>query len=127
MCRPVTILPARHTFTNIAWEMQMPCLDPTLKGAAQEGSPWPSIDGERVVDLCALIGVATRCCIARCGVPEITTHLTTNYCCAMVSPSMLQAIPGIAGLDDAELVLLSAASPNLPVRHCACATRSSNV
>lgn len=32
-----------------------------------------------MVDLCALIGVATRCSIARCGVPEITTYqLHTN-------------------------------------------------
>lgn len=49
---------------NVAWGMA-----DALQRAAREGSRWLSIDGEQMVDLRALIGVATRCCISRWWCP----------------------------------------------------------
>lgn len=52
-----------------------------------------------MVDLCALIGVATRCSIARCGVPEITTYqLHTNQLLFHGVATKLVPSPGLTCL-----------------------------
>lgn len=70
-----------------------------FKEAAQDRAMTIDRLEKTIVDLCALIGVATRCSIARCGVPETTTYqLHTNQLLFHGVATKLVPNPGFTGL-----------------------------